>query len=161
MSESLIFHHVNVARDITVNAFEKISKSYFLEVPEGFNNNMFWNFGHIAYIQEKLVFQLVGRDLELPNDFETFFAKGTKPEYWVGTPPAYEEVKEALIDQPKRIEAVWKGKLDTPLLQPFTNSTGKTFYTVGETLMFSTYHEALHFNTILRLYRSLKQSQNI
>lgn len=161
MGEELIFHHVKTTRDITLNAFEKISDTYFLDIPEGFNNHIFWNFGHIAYVQEMLVFGLVGKEMNVPEEFKMFFARGTKPAEWVDAPPTFKEVKEKLKEQTSRIETEWKGKLDTPLLEPFSNSTGKTFYTVGETLLFSTYHEALHFNTILRLYRCLKTSQRV
>jgi hypothetical protein len=45
--------------------------------------------------------------------------------------------------------------LNEKLPTPFTNRGGITFYTVGETLLFSFYHEALHVETIKRLYRSI------
>lgn len=161
VGEALIFHHVKTIRDITENTLERMSDSFFLDIPDGFNNNLLWNFGHIAHVQEKLVFGLIGDPMNVPPTFETFFAKGTKPAEWIGTPPSINEVKIVLAEQKMRIAENMSGKLETPLLQPFTNSTGKTFYTVGETLLFSTYHEALHMNTILQIYRRLKKSQNV
>ncbi|WP_243292332.1 DinB family protein [Bacillus sp. FJAT-47783] len=161
MGETLLFEHVKTTREITENMLKKIPESDFMDIPAGFNNNLLWNFGHIAYVQDMLVYHLIGETMHVPDSYETYFARGTKPKDWALAPPTIDEVKMVLVEQKERIHENLRGKLDTPLPQPFTNGTGKEFYTVGETLLFSTYHEALHMNTILRIYRSLKQTQKV
>ncbi len=92
----------------------------------------------------------------IPKDYEQFFGSGTKPAEWKGTPPSFAEISLILTEQKTRIKDFLQGRLHEKLSTPFTNRGGITFYTVGETFLFSFYHEALHIETIKRLYRSFK-----
>lgn len=92
----------------------------------------------------------------IPKDYEQFFSSGTKPAEWKGTPPSFAEISLILTEQKTRIKDFLQGRLHEKLSTPFTNRGGITFYTVGETFLFSFYLEALHIETIKRLYRSIK-----
>jgi hypothetical protein len=154
--ETLIFNHMETVRDITLQMIQRIPEEMSDVVPKGFNNNIRWNFGHIAYIQERLVFELLGEDPKTPKEFVQFFGGGTKPADWEGEPPTFSEIRTVLTEQKTRIRDFLAGRLHEQLLTPFTNKGGITFYTAGEALLFSFYHEALHVETIKRIYRFLK-----
>jgi uncharacterized damage-inducible protein DinB len=155
--EQTIIRHMETVRGITEQTIKKIPEEISDIIPKGFNNNIRWNLGHIAFVQEKLVFGLLGEEMSIPKDYEQFFSAGTKPAEWEGTPPSLAEIAMILTEQKKRIkDFIIQGRLHEKLPTPFTNRGGITFYTVGETLLFSFYHEALHIETIKRLYRSIK-----
>lgn len=153
--EQTIIHHMETVRSITEQTLKKIPEEISDTIPKGFNNNIRWNFGHIAFIQEKLVFGLLGEEMKIPRDYERLFSAGTKPAEWDETPPSFAEVAEILTEQKARIKNFIPGRFHDKLSTPFTNRMGITFYTVGEVLLFSFYHEALHIETIKRLYRTI------
>ena len=155
--EQLLFQHMETVRTITNNTIKKIPEDMVHIIPEGFNNNIHWNFGHIAYTQEKLVYVVQGEEIGLPKEYEEYFAAGTKPSEWKGTPPTIADISLVLAEQPERIKKAMAGNLQKELPTPFTNKAGITFYSVGETFLFSFYHEALHIEAIKRIYRSIKR----
>ncbi|WP_327608424.1 DinB family protein [Virgibacillus tibetensis] len=154
--EETIFRHMKKVRGITEQQLSQIPEELADKVPVGFNNNMRWNFGHIALIQEKLVYGVRNEKMEVPEAFFNFFGPRTKPANWKGTPPSLTEIATVLSNQKKRIELSHSGLLEEELAVPFTNGMGLTFYTTGETLLFSFYHEGRHLETIKRIDRALK-----
>ncbi|MBO9128569.1 DinB family protein [Bacillus sp. 165] len=153
--EQLIMGHMETVRAITEQTINKIPEEIADIIPKGFNNNIRWNFGHIAFVQEKIVFGLLGEETTVLKDYEPFFAAGTKPVEWIGTPPSFAEIGMVLMEQKTRIKDFLSSRLHETLQNPFTNKAGITFYTAGEAFLFSFYHEALHIETIKRLYRSM------
>lgn len=153
--EQTILNHMEVVRKITEKSIDRIPEEITDIVPEGFNNNIRWNFGHIAYIQEKLVYGVLGEKMSLPKEYEEFFSAGTKPADWKGTPPSMAEISAVLTEQTARIKEFVPGRFQEKLSIPFTNRAGITFHTLGETLLFSFYHEGMHIETIKRIYRAI------
>ena len=153
--EQAIIQHLETVRRLTEQAMKKIPEEISDIIPKGFNNNIRWNFGHIAFVQEKLVFASLGEKMNIPKDYENLFGAGTKPAEWKETPPTFIEIGEILSEQKSRIKDFLQGRLHDDLPTPLTNRMGITFNTVGEALLFSFYHEALHIETIKRLHRSI------
>lgn len=154
--EKLIFHHMKTVRGITESSIRKIREDIADITPEGFNNNIRWNFGHIAYVQEKLVFGVPGEPMNIPKEYEELFQRGTSPSTWELIPPTLSEIADVLVQQQDRVQSFVKGNFHKELPKPFTNSAGKTFYTLGESFLFSLYHESIHMQTIKMIYRTIK-----
>lgn len=157
--EQTIFKHMETIRELTLKVFDRIPEEVMDVVPVGFNNSIRWNLGHIAFIQDRLVYQVAGESIGLPDSFEEFFKAGTKPSDWIGQPPSLSEIKNALVSQPARIKETQLGHIDEGLPEPFTNRMGITFQTKGETLLFTFYHEAMHMETIKYIYRAILREQ--
>ncbi|UOY92982.1 DinB family protein [Ectobacillus sp. JY-23] len=155
--ENLLFTHMKTVRTITENLMEKIPESLADSVPEGFNNSIRWNLGHILFVQERLVFGAAGEILQVPLQYERLFAAGTKPADWQETPPSFAQLLTESKLQQERIQTFIPERLEARLPGPFTNRSGMTFHTIGETFLFSFYHEALHVETIKRLYRTIQE----
>ena len=153
--EQTIFQHMATVRGITEQTMKKMPEEISDLMPKGFNNTIRWNFGHIAFIQEKLVFGLLGEEMNIPKDYEKLFGARTKPADWKEAPPSFKEIAEVLAKQKTRIQDFLQGRLLEKLPTPFTNRLGITFYTVGEVFLFSFYNEALHIETIKRIHQSI------
>ncbi|WVE39409.1 DinB family protein [Priestia megaterium] len=149
--ENMILKHMDVVRGITTSILEKTTEEAADITPKGFNNNIRWNLGHIAFIQEKLVFGLAGEPMQTPESYESFFGAGTKPADWTEAAPSLEEIANVLKDQAQRIKEFMPGQFDKQLITPFTNKAGINFTTVGETFLFSFYHEAMHVEMIKQI----------
>ncbi|MFC2949088.1 DinB family protein [Virgibacillus sediminis] len=155
--EQLIFNHMDKVRDMTIQTIDRIPEELVDQVPEDSRNNIRWNFGHIALIQEKLAYGVLGEEAKVPENFSDYFAPGSSPADWQGTPPSLEQIEEVLDEQRERIKRSHLGKLEEELPEPFTNSAGITFHTAGDTLMFSFFHEGLHLEAVKQIYRRLRK----
>ncbi|KON88209.1 DinB superfamily protein [Sporosarcina globispora] len=153
--EQTIFKHMETVRGITEKSINRIPEEISDIIPEGFNNSIRWNFGHIAFVQEKLVFGISGEAMKVPMNYEHFFGAGTKPADWTETLPSFTEIASVLSEQKPRIKTFLHGRLDQKLPSPFINRSGITFHTTGEAFLFGFYHEAMHMETIKRIYRSI------
>ncbi|EWG11027.1 DinB family protein [Cytobacillus firmus] len=153
--EQKIFDHMETVRGITEKSIQRIPEDMADIIPEGFNNSIRWNFGHIAFVQEKLVFGISGETMNVPMNYERLFGAGTKPADWNEPPPSFKEIAFVLTEQKPRIKTFLHGRMDQKLPSPFTNRGGITFYTAGEAFLFGFYHEALHMETIKQIYRSI------
>lgn len=155
---SIVIEQLQFIRGLTIKAVEGTPERKLDIIPEGFNNNVRWNLGHIYVIQEKLAFHFSGEPMVLPDNFTRLFAKGTKPADWNEDPPKLEVLVEMLADQPKRIQQSFHHRLEEKVKEPFTTGSGLTLSTIGELLNFSIYHEGMHFNTINLLKRFSSKS---
>lgn len=61
-----------LVRDLPVAKLNKI--------PQGFSNNILWNFGHVIVTQQLLTYGRCGLDFRVNTDIIERFRKGTKPE---------------------------------------------------------------------------------
>jgi|SRR5579875_1582592 len=141
MKEEAIFRPLSSARERTLQLIESISEEYWDEIPSGFRNNIRWNVGHILTVHEFFAFGPGSK--HLPESYPTFFNKDTKPADWVSTPPSKAELLGYLKEQPSRVENALQGKLANPLRNSFLGME-----TVGELLVFSSFHEGMHVGVI-------------
>lgn len=156
--DQIVFKQLEFVRHLTINAVEGISEKKLDIIPEGFNNNLRWNLGHIYLIQEKFAFHYAGEPMKSPANFDRLFAKGTKPVDWNEEPPKLEVLLDMLAEQPKRIQESLQNRLDELVTEPFTTGSGLTLSTRGEFLNSTLYHEGIHFNTINILKRFADKS---
>ncbi|MGD6843314.1 DinB family protein [Bacillus infantis] len=157
--EHLIFKHMETVKDITEKSLKRIPEEAADFIPDGFNNSIRWNFGHIVYIQEKIAFLLLKEKSGLPATYEELFSAGTSPRTWKQEPPSLREIAGIMADQKDRILQLMPGRLEETLPEPFTNKAGITFHTTGEAFLFSFYHEALHMEAIKKIYQIYKKEK--
>ncbi|CAH1216818.1 hypothetical protein PAECIP111891_04482 [Paenibacillus allorhizoplanae] len=151
--EQITLKQLDFIRQSTIKAVAGLSENTIDHIPEGFNNNIRWNLGHIYTVQEKFAFHFAGEPLQLPENFDRLFAKGTKPADWNEELPSLEELLALLAEQPKRIQSILQDRLDESVAKPFTTGSGLLLSTIGEFLNFTLYHEGMHFNAITTLKR--------
>jgi hypothetical protein len=151
--DQIVFKQLEFVRHLTINTVEGITEKILDIIPEGFNNNLRWNLGHIYLVQEKLAFHSAGESMQLPETFDRLFGKGTKPDEWKEEPPKLKILLEMLAEQPKRIQESLQNRLSEQMKEPFTTGSGLTLGTIGESLNYTLYHEGIHYSTINLLKR--------
>jgi uncharacterized damage-inducible protein DinB len=148
-----LFKQLEFIRHLTIHAVEGRSESALDCIPEGFNNNVRWNLGHIYFVQEKFAFHFAGEPMLVPDNFERLFARGTKPADWNEEPPELGVLIKLLAEQPIRIRQSLQNRLSEQVQEPFTTGTGLTLSTIREFLSYTLYHEGMHYNAIGLLQR--------
>ncbi|UZO82044.1 DinB family protein [Aquimarina sp. ERC-38] len=141
------------SRRFLQNFLENHSLEELNKVPPGFKNNIIWNIAHVVVTQQVLMYKLSGLPLQVSDDMEATYQKGTKTE----RPATQEEVsliKELLfttIDQTENDlnNGVFKNFNEYP------TSTGFDLKSIEDALHFNNFHEGLHIGYILALRKSL------
>lgn len=158
MNEEMLFTLLETARTGTLAAAKKVESDYsdFADtIPEGFNNNVRWNLGHIATITDQLANYPAGEKPDLAKPFHKSFANGSSPKNWNDETPSLDDIIQALEEQPKKLKEKFAGRLSDPLPQPFS-LVGVEFKTVSDLIAFNLYHEGLHTGQINTMLRAAK-----
>ncbi|KJR47211.1 hypothetical protein UF75_2428 [Desulfosporosinus sp. I2] len=149
--KEFLFSQLKVIRNNTLNAVKEVSESQADSIPEGFNNNIRWNLGHVYVVQELFAFAFIPEPMQIPDKFTELFGRDSKPSEWKVQPPTMLELTRLLEDQTNRIQATLENRLAENVAKPYNMPSGLTLKTIGEFLTFGMYHEGMHVQTIKML----------
>jgi len=133
--------------------FAKLIDNYTLEqlnkIPEGFSNNLVWNFGHIIVSQQGLVYRHSGLPMSVSPEMMDTYKNGSKPT-GMTTEAELEELKVllfSLVEKTKEDYAA--GKFVT--YNEYTTGTGFHLANLKDAMEFNNYHEALHMGFMMNI----------
>lgn len=150
MSE-LIKQQYTRTRTTLAKALEGTSPEIFDIIPEGFNNNIHWQVGHI--LTTGALFMFHGQQV-LPENYNALFGNSTKPADWTGDVPSVETLLAQLEEQLEQINKIDVSTFDQRLDQPFIGNE-----TIGELAAMGAFHEAYHVGQVHILKRLIEASR--
>lgn len=147
------FHIWKNNRSIYYKFLEHNSIEQLNKIPEGFNNNLIWNIGHVIVVQQRLVYGLCGLPMNVSNELFLKYKPGTKPEDDESkeTVDLFKELLMSPIDQ--TIADFKSDKLQN--YNEYTTSKGFHLASASDAITFNNYHEALHLGTMVSLLKFL------
>lgn len=129
----------------------EIPREELLKIPQGFNNNIWWNIAHVVVTQQLLVYKLSNLQMRVEDHLVDKFKKGTKPD---GT-ATDEEIKIIANYLISTVE--WtRQDLENGLFKEFdeyTSSANVTLSNVTDALAFNVFHEGIHLGAIWALQK--------
>ena len=142
-------------RSILHNHLQNTPKEKLFEIPEGFNNNIWWNIAHIVVSEQLLVYGLSGQPLVAPEDLVEKYRKGTKPN-GIASDAEIELVSELMFSLPKKTAEDYKaGVFDS--YNPYTTSLNIELSSVEDAVAYDLLHEGIHLGTITALKKVLER----
>ncbi len=147
------FTIVRNSRRLFSTFLEKYSLEELNKVPEGYNNNIIWNIGHIIVTQQRIVYSLSGLPMTISEEMATMYMKGTKPERDV-TADEVKEIKELLFSTIDQTEEDFRKEIFVNYKE-YPTSIGYTLTSARESMDFNNYHEGLHLGIIMSLRKFL------
>jgi hypothetical protein len=129
------------------------SREQLFKIPEGSNNNIFWNIGHVVATQQLLVYKLSKQNTRLDWELVKRYSKGTFPELEVSEVEV-KRVSEALLATPGWTIEDYKNGIFKEYT-PYTTSANVTLNSVEDAIAFNIFHLGLHTGTIQSLQRKL------
>jgi len=147
----VILNQLNFARIYTQGRLQSVKPEQWDIQPEGFNNTIRWNVGHLFISLESFVKQVVPSYEPVHPEWIPLFKGGTKPADWTGEPPTNEDLLAALAEQPARVIEVLTGKLDQSLPEPMKIGNMLEMATVESVIQFAVWHEGIHAGIIYAL----------
>jgi hypothetical protein len=150
MSE-LLFKQFEMTRGNFLTNIETITPEQANIQPEGFNNNIHWNIGHVLTVTEQFMMGFPKKSNHLPANYIELFGNGTRPSEWNGDVPSVDVLVEQLKAQLGRIKEVPASMLEEKLKKPFLG-----LETFGELANMALFHEAYHLGQIHGMKKLVK-----
>lgn len=140
-----IFEFIINSRKSFIDLIDGLTLEQLNKIPDGFNNNIIWNFGHIVVSTQTLCYVRTGILQDAASvKFNEYYKKDTKPSYAV-TEEEVVELKAIAIKSIEKIKEDYaNGKFaDTT---PFTTATyGVQMNSIEEVLITTIGHDNLHY----------------
>ena len=136
-------------RNLTYSAVAKLNEAQWLAIPDGFDNNIVWNVGHLIVVQQLICYQLSDVPMHVSKEQVRLYKTGTSPADWTQTPDISQLLKQ-LTEMPKLFAddlAAQKFKK----YRQFTTSTGISLKSLDDAIAFNHFHEGLHLGFILAI----------
>lgn len=142
-----ILDNIDSVNKKIIELLSNLSLNTINKIPEGFNNNIAWNFGHVATSSYSLAFRVtkVDADFQIPH-FDKY-KKGSKPEGFV----AQEEINEliALADNFTNAIKLASGAHRFEQVAEYTTQTFEVPVTsINDMLTTIAMHNTLHWQII-------------
>ncbi len=134
---------------------DKMSLEDLNKIPEGFNNNLIWNIGHIVVTEQLLIYKLSGLSTMVSDSMINKYRKDTKPEGDV-TQGEVDEIKALLFTTIEKTAEDYKNNAFVNFKEYTVSTTGNTLKTIGESLQFVLFHEGIHLGYVLALLKVVK-----
>jgi len=151
------FKYIIQARQVFIELIDSLSVDELNHIPDGFNNNIIWNFGHIIVSTQGLCYTRTGVNPDYVIKYGPAYAKGSKPTYFVSQ-KEIEDLKALAIRTIEQIEKdYYAGTFKE--ITPFSTSTYKEVMpTIEDVIITSVGHDNLHLGYAIAQRRIIKSS---
>lgn len=144
-----IFKTWKTNRNLYLEYFEKYTLDQLNKVPDGFNNNLIWNIGHVIVAQQGLIYKSSGLRAYISEEMYARYKPGTRPEGQT-TQSQADELKSLLISLIAKTETDYNsGKFVT--YHERMTGTGFHLGSLMDAFEFNTYHEGLHLGYMMSI----------
>ena len=135
---------------------EGLSPTALTTIPQGFNNHLLWQLGHLVVTQQILCYKLSGLPMAVDDDTLSLFMKGSKPREWgsAAVPDVGHLVEQALGLVDKLRVDYDRGIFKS--FQTYTTSTGYVLNNIDDALAFNNFHEGVHLGEMRALRRLVR-----
>jgi len=144
-------------RKILHDFLQHTPKEDLFKIPEGFNNNIWWNIAHVVVTPQLLVYGLSGMDFTIEQGLIDKYKKGTFPD----GEPSKEEMDKILayiFSTVKHIQMDYEhGKFKN--FQEYMTTPKIGLNNVEDALAFNVFHEGIHLGAILALKKALERER--
>ncbi|MEW5677434.1 DinB family protein [Flavobacterium enshiense] len=141
------------SRNILLKFLENYSLEQLNTIPEGYNNNLIWNIGHIVVVQQMLVYNLSGLPMMVAPEMVEQYKRGTRPEIPV-TQEEVEQMKKLLYATLEQTKKDFSDEIFKEYTA-FTTMSGFHIRNAQEAMEFNNYHEGVHTGIMMRISKFL------
>jgi len=136
-------------RQKILDEINHLSVEQLNKIPEGFNNNIIWNLGHMIAAQQGICYMRAGLPVRVSDELFHAYKSGTKPEGFVDA-EGVEEIKQLLFTTLDQLEADFDNGIFTNYTS-FITRYDIPLSSIDEAIAFLPFHEGLHIGYIMSL----------
>lgn len=151
------FQNHRAVRKNLLNILQNTSHKDLLTIPDGFNNNIYWNIAHCAATQQLLCYYLSGNPFRIDKYWVDTYKKGTLPNLDVSESEV-EDLGFLLIETSKILMKDYDDDF-FPDYTAYSTSFGIDLKNIQDAIIFNNMHESLHFGYVMAQKRALAGEQ--
>ena len=150
-----IFEFIINSRKAFIQLVDGLTIEQLNKIPESYNNNIIWNFGHIVVSTQTLCYVRTGILADANSvKFNEYYKKDTRPGYSV-TEQEVTELKALALESIEKIKENYANGVFADIT-PFSTSTyGVEMKSIEEVLITTIGHDNVHFGYALGLKKGL------
>jgi hypothetical protein len=138
-----IFDVIRQTRTNFLDLVKGLSLEQVNKIPEGFSNNIAWNFGHAIVTQQLICYKASGYEARVEQEIIEKYRKGTKPEKETDA-AEWQQLLNYAQETLESLKADYESGFFTHVT-PYTTSYGVHLTSIEDALTFIPVHEALHY----------------
>lgn len=147
------FQAHKAVRKNLLEVLQDLSLDDLLYIPDGFNNNIYWNIAHIVATQQLLHYYLSGNPFRIDKYWVETYKKGTLPNLDVQASEV-EDLAFLLTETSKILLKDYDAELFSDYT-PYSTSFGLDLKSIQDAIIFNNMHESLHYGYILAQKRAI------
>ncbi|MEO8824009.1 MAG: DinB family protein [Ginsengibacter sp.] len=145
------------ARKFLLNLIDGISIEKLNEIPEGFNNNLAWNFAHVIANQQLLCYRSGGAKPVIADEIIDKYKTGTKPEGFIEE-KEFGTLKQYLLSTIDKFEEDSATNMfENYKAFDLKSYPGVSLKNINDAAKFVSFHDGLHVGYSMALKRALKK----
>ncbi|MGZ3764272.1 MAG: DinB family protein [Mucilaginibacter sp.] len=145
---------IRKTRTFLLEQLKELTADQLNKVPEGFNNNIIWNLGHMIAAQQGICYKRADLTAVISDDFWEKFRSGSKPEGLVST-AEIEDIKQLFFTSLDQLEADYGNHIFAGYA-PWMTRYNVELASIDEAINFLQFHEGLHLGYVMALKRLVK-----
>lgn len=153
-------YHFKAHKKIRENLLEILNNTSIEElsfIPNGFNNNIFWNIAHCLATQQLLHYYLTNNEFRVDRIWIDKYKKGTLPNFDI-TNTEVEDLGFLLLETSKILVKDYDNGYFSDYVS-YTTSFGMDLKAIRDAIIFNNMHESLHYGYILAQKRAILGEQ--
>lgn len=153
-------YHFKAHKKIRQNLLEILNNTSLDElslIPNGFNNNIFWNIAHCLATQQLLHYYLTNNEFRIDRIWIDKYKKGTLPNFDI-TNTEVEDLGFLLLETSKILVKDYDNGHFSDYVS-YTTSFGMDLKGIRDAIIFNNMHESLHYGYVLAQKRAILGEQ--
>lgn len=146
---------IKKVRSFLLKLVEEKSLEQLNAIPDGFNNNILWNLGHLVASQQGLCYVRANLTPVVEESFLAKYRPSTKPEGFAGQEEV-DLIRSLLFSTLDKLEVDFQNHIFTNYTA-FTTRYDVTISSVEEAIDFLFFHEGLHLGVVMSLCKLVKR----
>lgn len=142
---------IKKVRTSLLEGIKDLTTEQLNRIPEGFNNNIIWNLGHLVAAQQGICYKRAGLKPLISEEFWGQYGPKSKPQQAVNE-AEIENIKTLLLITLDELEMDYDKNVFTGYAA-WTTSYGIGIADIDDALSFISFHEGLHSGTIMAMKR--------
>ncbi len=143
------FNIWKTSRKLYLNYLDKYTIDQLNKIPDGFNNNLIWNIGHVIVAQQSLIYKTSFLEGYVSGEMFDRYKPGTKPTGQI----AENEINELRGLLTSLVAHTEQDYAEGKFVKFKERMTGTGFYlgSLKEAFEFNNYHEGMHLGYMMNL----------
>jgi len=147
---------IRKTRSFLLESLKDLTTEQYNKIPEGFNNNIIWNLGHMIAAQQGVCYIRAGLTPRVEEDIINSFKSSTKPEKTFNE-TEIENIKTLLFSTLDQLEKDYNNNIFDGYTA-WSTRYGVELANIDDAINFLPFHEGLHSGCIGALKRLIKMS---